>query len=502
MKRFFKRTLKFLLLTLLFFGLLLMIGILLPKETYQQKKEKVENLYIKNCNIVDVENGKIIANKNILVQNGIIVSIDSLSSTLPQNITIVNGRGKYIMPSLWDMHLHTISLSPQLHFPLLIANGVTGVRDMGDGDSWISDINDVSERDKTVWEKEAKNENLLVPKIYEATSFHVEEIEGIDKNNYKEKIADLVLNLKKRGEPFVKVQLEEAELPDTFFYELQHRAKKLNIPILGHLSPNLNINTVAENGYKSIEHAWALIPHCVKEKRHFEKDIEQKTYDLKNQDSIISKQVLEKLASKHIYYVPTHVTSNRKEYLAFEPSFNNDPNNKYIENVQLFLWKTFNWLHTKGYDKETDLPILKSYYERGLEITKLAQQNGVKILAGSDALDRNVYYGISLHKELQQMVKTGMTNAQALKTATVNATEYYGLSNEYGTIDIGKNADFILLDKNPLEKIEHTQNINAVFYNQRLYNQDDILQMKTFVQKQAKSFGISCKFIWNMIKQN
>lgn len=500
MKHFLKNTFKIILLAVISVGVILLIGVSIPQETYKQKDEQVLNLLIKGCNVVDVINGKIVSNRNVLVQNGKIRSIDSVVYSNQKNIKIIEANGKYLMPNLWDMHIHTLSLSPQLHFPLLIANGVTNLRVMGDGDSWISKISDKSERDKIRWERQVKDEKLLMPRILQATSFHLEEVEDITKDNYKIKVTELVSKLKARGEPFIKVQLENTKIPNYIFYQIQIEAKKQGISILGHLSPNLDVGKVLDNGFKSVEHAWALIPHCVKNKKEFNKDIEQKKHDLSNQDISVSKNILLKMVSKNTYYVPTHVTSNRKEYLAFDPSFNKNPNNEYVENMQLFLWKSINWIHTKGYDKDTDLSILKNYYKRGLEITKLANQNGVKVLAGTDALDRNVYYGLSLHDELEEMVKAGLNNAEALRTATYNAAEYYGLNNQYGSIEVGKNADFMLLDQNPLENISHTKTINSVYFESRLYNEEDFKQMKIFVKKQAKSFGVTCKFIWNMIK--
>lgn len=497
-----KRIFKTLFITFFILSIILLIGVLLPIETYSEKHLKINNLLIINCNIVDVIEGKIIPNKQVLVQNGKIVAIDNRVTLIPKNTIKIDVNGQYLTPSLWDMHIHTLSLSPQLHFSLLIANGVTGVRDLGDGDSWISDINDKSERDWTKWKRKAKNENLLLPKIFESTSYHVEDLEDVDNNNYKVKIADLVTKLKSRNESFVKVQLDGSDLNSEMFYDMQMQVKINGIPILGHLSPNVDIEKVMKNGFKSIEHAWALIPHCVKEKREFSNDIDQKKYDLKNQDSFVSNRVMVAIADAGTYYVPTHVTSNRKEYMFFDSNFNKNSNNRYIENTQLLLWKLAKWLHVKGYDKQTDLPVLKSYYDRGLEITKLAHDNGVKILAGTDSLDRNVYYGISLHEELIEMTKAGLTNAEALRTATYNAAEYYKVLNDYGSIAIDKKADFILLKKNPLEKIEHTQTINAVYYNNCWYDKNDLSKMKNFTKKQAKSFGISCKFIWNIIKQN
>lgn len=502
MKSFLKKTLKVSFACFLVLALTLGIGVLLPKETYLQKEELFTNLLITGCNIVDVKNGRIIPHQQLLVQNGKIISIDSVITNLPRDLQVVEANGQYLMPSLWDMHVHTLSLSPQLHFPLLIAHGVTGIRDMGDGDSWISDIDDTSERDRTIWERQSQHENLLLPKIIESTSYHVEELEDTDTINFKIKVEELVQKLKARNESFVKVQLERAALPDYIFYELQHQAKKQQIPMLGHLSPNLDIDRVVDNGFKSIEHAWALIPHGVNEWVEKESDIAQKQYELEHQDSLKTQHVLRAIAASGVYYVPTHVTSNRKEYMAFDSDFNDNPNNVYTENVQLILWKLFQWVHTSGYSEETDLPVLKKYYERGLELTRLAQQNGVKLLAGTDALDINVHYGISLHEELGEMVKAGLSNAEALRTATSHAVEYYGLAEEYGSIEIGKKADFILLSKNPLEDIANTKAIEAVCYHNRWYGREDLEEMKSFVRQQAKSFSVSCSFVWNMIKRN
>jgi imidazolonepropionase-like amidohydrolase len=502
MKLFLRKAVKICVICFLVFGLIIFLGVLIPLEKYQQKDEQITNLLIKQCNIVDVINGVIIPSRQIFVQNGRIISIDSIISNIPESTIIIDANGQYLMPSLWDMHLHTISLSPQLHFPLLIANGVTGLRDMGNGDSWISDIDDTSVKDNILWEKQAIGENLLIPKIIESVSYHVEDLGDISAENYKQKVDELITKLKDRGEPFVKVQLEDTDLPDYIFYELQHQAKNHGLPILGHMSPGSDINQVMGNGFKSIEHAWALMPHLVKIKKSFSKDIQQKLYELNGQDSVMTQQVLSTISNKGIYYVPTHITSNRKEYLAFESTYDNNPNNIYIENIQLVFWKILNWLHKKGYDRETDLPVLKRYYDRGLEVTGLAHKNGVKIMAGTDALDRNVYYGISLHDELKEMVKAGLSNAEALKTATYNAAEYYGLTKDYGSIEVGKTADFILLKQNPLANISNTQTIKAVYYRSRLYNEDDLASMRKFVQDQAKSFGISCKFIWNMIKRS
>ncbi|MDZ7899143.1 MAG: hypothetical protein U5N85_14110 [Arcicella sp.] len=147
-KKIFKILGKSLLTLLIISALLLIVGVNLPIENYQHKKQKIPKLLIENCNIIDTKNGLTIKNQNIYINNGLIVAIDSTPIINQAGYKIIDGKNKFVMSTLWDMHVHTLSLSPQLHFPLLIDNGVTNIRDMGDGDSWISDIDAHLEKTK------------------------------------------------------------------------------------------------------------------------------------------------------------------------------------------------------------------------------------------------------------------------------------------------------------------------------------------------------------------
>lgn len=487
--------------TILFlFIVTLTIGVNLPIKNYENKVQKLPKLLIKNCNIIDTKNGVTLLNQNIYIENGIIAAIDTNLVSQPNNYQVVDGRNKFIMPTLWDMHVHTLSLSPYLHFPLLIANGVTGIRDMGDGDSWISDINEPLKKDKNTWEELVLKENLLMPNIWESCSYHVEEIENINKGENSETVKALVSQLKARGEPFIKLQLEDSELPENVFYEIQKQANLQQIKVLGHLSYNVDIGKVLKNGYPTIEHAWALIPHFVEQKKRFEKDLDTKKYELSNQDFLLTQSVLRQIKENSTFYVPTHVASNRKEIMVFDAKYTQNHNNMYIEGTQIWFWSLWASLHTSGYDKPEQQLILREYYERGLTVTKLAQDTGVKIMAGTDALDRYVYHGFSLHDELQEMVKAGLSNAEALRTATINPAEYYRKSNLWGSIEVGKKADLIMLSGNPLENIANTTMVESIYFNQKLYTTNDLEAMKTYVHEQANSFRISCRFIWNIVK--
>ncbi|MCA6364344.1 MAG: amidohydrolase family protein [Bacteroidetes bacterium] len=477
------------------------IGVNLPLDTYSQKKEAVPDFVLVNCRIADFMQDTVVGQAYIEVKNGRIVRIGNMQdSLLPVNKVTIDAKGSFVLPGLWDMHVHTLSLSPQLHFPLLIANGVTGVRDMGDGESWISDIDTHEKKDADKWKLQMQKENLLVPRIQESCSFHVEGLDDIEGASLKTKANYLVTKLKGRGEPFIKLQMEGDEFSPEAFMQVLEEAKRLQMPVLGHLPETADIQTTLKTGFKSVEHAWAFIPHFSSIKSTDEHELIRQECYLRNQSAQIEDTVLSLMAENNVWYVPTHVTSNKKEAFAFDTAFVNRAENKYIEGTQLWIWETWAGLHTSGVETEAQKATLMKYYKRGLEITGEAHRKGVKILAGTDALDRYVYHGFSLHDELEELVKAGLTPAEAIQTATINPASYFGITKDYGTIETGKVADFILVSENPLTKVGNTRKINAVYYNQRYYQQAELNAMKAYSENQANSFGVTCKFIWNMLK--
>ncbi len=139
------------------------------------------------------------------------------------------------------------------------------------------------------------------------------------------------------------------------------------------------------------------------------------------------------------------------------------------------------------------------FYEKGLELTGKAHRAGVRILAGSDANDTYCFPGFGLHDELQELVKAGLTPLEALRTATWNAAEYFGVLDEHGSIADGKVADLVLLDANPLEDISNTLTIHTVIYNGNVYTREDIDNLLGYVERNASSPGLTCKSIWESI---
>ena len=136
------------------------------------------------------------------------------------------------------------------------------------------------------------------------------------------------------------------------------------------------------------------------------------------------------------------------------------------------------------------------FYEKGLELTGKAHQAGVKILAGSDAHDTYCFPGFGLHDELQELVKAGLTPMEALKAATVNPAEYFELSADYGSVSVGKMADLVLLDANPLDDMANIGAIDSVIHGGILYTRADLDKALSYVESNASSLSIAAKIIW------
>jgi imidazolonepropionase-like amidohydrolase len=111
-------------------------------------------------------------------------------------------------------------------------------------------------------------------------------------------------------------------------------------------------------------------------------------------------------------------------------------------------------------------------------------KKGVKLLAGTDFPNPYVFPGFSLHDELALMVKGGMSAVDALKSATLNAAIFMNKENDFGSVEVGKLASLVLLNKNPLENIENTKSIDAVILHGRVINRTALDKMLSQTQYQ------------------
>jgi len=492
-----KTILKYFLAVLTFLVLSIVILALLPLADPLKQKEQASRLIITNVNIVDVANNNIIRNKSLVIGNGRIERILNQGDTLDESDISFDAQGKYAISGLWDMHSHlAFDTAPQMAMPLHIANGVINLRDM----QGVMNINQ-SRRD---WIREIDNGELLGPRLPGVAA----EIVG---DNYDERnVLDVVNRASKNSQTFIKIY--SGILSDRYF-SLADSAKKQNVVFAGHYPSSIDPVLASNAGQKSFEHAHLFINNSAANAQQL-REYYQSVYSEQESDTperptgkdILGSFVPDKfnalvdtMIKNETYFCPTHITKN------YEASVNNerfvaDDRRKYVPYLMKFIWAD----DVEGMRDGEEI-YHKEFHQRGLELTRLAHQKGVKILAGTDSYDPYSFPGFSLHNELEQLVQAGLSTAEALATATLNPAEYFGLTKDYGSVSEGKIADIVLLNKNPLEDIRHTQSIDALVYNGALYSREELDAFLGYVEENVSGLAgvsLSLKMFLGLMRDN
>ncbi|MGH8076216.1 MAG: amidohydrolase family protein [Lysobacter sp.] len=452
---------------------------------------------IEDVSVVDTRIGRIVDHQTVIVAGRRIVYAGPADGAkAPPTARRISGRGKYLMPGLWDMHAHTLALSPQLHFPLLVANGVTSIRDMGDGCSWSDDLDCVPKAPQ--WKAGFAQGNLLAPRLVATASYHVETLGDPDDvaQDHRAESKRLVGALKTRGDEFIKLQLDPQITP-AVFHALSAAASEQGMTVAGHLPYSIDLLDPALAGLGSIEHDSGLLPQCASARASFDGRDRSKLALLASLDQQRCTALLAALAARGTGYVPTHVASIGQDYFLLDEHYRNNPRLKYVVSMQRWMWQAYGALSVAG-TEAADRSALEAYYRASLALTRQAKTAGVPVMAGSDALDAYVVHGFGLHDELEQLVLAGLSPAEALRSATWTPAVHAGLSDQLGSVQSGQLADLVLVAHNPLLDIRHARDIEVVVLDGRVHQRSDLDGMLRYVQRQASS-ATACKFFWGMI---
>lgn len=450
---------------------LLAVGLALPLAPIPNFGRAMPAYVVTNIAVVDVDAGRLQHGSAVAVTNGRIVAVgkaamDARYATWP----IIDGRDRYLMPGLWDSHLHTVELSSRLHFPLLLANGVTTVRNMGDGCSWRSAFD--CPPDAQAWSREGANGANILPAIVATTGHHVEDLATIAD------ISPLLLGLRQRGERFVKIQLGDDVAPDVVA-ALFAAAGDAGLAIAGHFPAGVDLGDKRFAALVSLEHDNQLRPQCRRQT-----------------DGCAA--LLATLAQRRTAYVPTHVASAAQDArLGSAPEAEAAALSHAAAPVAL-LWRAYRALHRLGIDAAT-----QQKYDRGraeaFRLTRAANQAGVRVLAGSDALDPFVLHGDALHDELALLNAAGMGTADVLRAATIRPAEHFGWGHRKGRIATGYDADMVMLDANPLIDIGATRRIVGVMRDDRVFTMTDLAALRRFSRTQASDLAVNARAWWAML---
>jgi imidazolonepropionase-like amidohydrolase len=416
---------------------------------------------IRNVTVVDVRTGGELSKQSVWIHNATIAGVGQRSGA-PAGAIVVDGTGKYLIPGLWDMHVHLWYKEHQ--FPLFLANGVTGVRDMGSDLNWVNH-----------WRDEIKAGKLLGPRIQTCGP----PVDGQASGDAKLPVL-VVRTPNDARETFDRLDYMDVDfvkvlsnVPRDAYFALIERARKWYIPVAGHVPFSVSLMEAIDARQKSVEHMTGVLLACSKHEDKLRSRLllalEKKDLRLYEKidgeilgsfDPKKAEELFERMSRYETREVPTLVML-RREMFPEEQDARRSPHLKYIsENIR----KT--WIapeETEDPTPESSRAFLVAQYAKLSELLVQMKRAGVKIMAGTDTGDPYTFPGYDLHRELELLVAAGLTPLEALWSATIEPAMYLGAEESIGTIQKGMAADLVLLDANPLIDIRNTQKIDGVF---------------------------------------
>ena len=432
---------------------------------FQDESKKA--ICVQNVSIIDVESGKVLEQQTIQIRDGKITFVGGSSSApdAGEEVQVVNGRGKFAIPGLWDMHIHAYSPKDMQLFPI---NGVVGVRLM-----WGMPMHHA-------WRKDFESGTQLGPRMMIASAIidgpkpiWPGSIVAIDKESGVAAVDKAI----KGNADFAKVY---SLLPRDAYFAIADTCKRKGLPFDGHVPRMVTVTEASNAGQRSMEHMYEVQIACSSRATELRKIladfVEQNEGEVRSlftgdapgvmrqafdsYDAEIAAELFSKLKKNSTWQCPTLTVLRNLAFLT-EPEIQSNPNLKYInKGMRNFI------APKQPRRKQSDEQVLfeRKRFEKTLQMVGSMHQAGVPIIAGTDVLNPFCLPGFSLHTELQLMVKAGLSSAEALKTATINAAKFQNKTDTMGSIAVGKMGDVVLLNENPLSDIANSRKIDTVIF--------------------------------------
>jgi imidazolonepropionase-like amidohydrolase len=416
--------------------------------------------------IVDVARGRIVPSRTVLIAGGLIDAIGPADALpVPAGALHVAGDGLYLIPGLVDTHVHLFNNASHRPpndwaFALLVANGVTGVREMYTTPDEMTLID--------VWRARVAAGTLAAPRVLAAGV-------AVGRGPLRA-IPGQVQAAHAAGADFLKID-SEVQAPQ--WRAVLEAARELGMPVSGHVPAEVRALDAARAGQVSDEHLTQLYEACSSQEDAFIDTRAGKSGDaivalrdaqesdvLRSFDADDCARTAAALARTTQVQVPTLVLP----YFEAQPhtaSYREDPRWRYLRADEQARWVRI--LEARRQAPDARAPMRWAVSER---IVRTLHTAGVRLLAGTDTPMPLVYPGYALHYELALLVQAGMSPAEALRAATLWPAEFLGISATSGSVEVGKRANLVLLDANPLTDIGHTQRIRAVILDGRWLGRD------------------------------
>ncbi|WP_195724381.1 amidohydrolase family protein [Paenibacillus monticola] len=431
-------------------------------------------LLLNHLTIVDTKSGQLTSNMSILSSDGKILDIAPTGSIkADEDMQIVDASGKYAVPGYLDMHMHVIGEEHASEaMDQLLANGVTGFRQMSGSAELLKE-----------WRSGAFTRSTDQPTVLSMPGDVLTPI-----NAPTPKVAvELVRQQQKEGADFIK---SGAVTPEVFA-AVQEEAKSLNIPFVGHVLPDLDLKEATRNGFYSIEH-FGINNGALISTSTDETTLRAEATGL---PSITSNPVFVQLmkikglrdfVNKQVIEIAIETSGGEEDSARLQHMIDTYSEEKAIELADVYVenntWQTPTLIrmHLGLFPNDSSTPVAQGLYDLYLKLAKTYDSEGVKMMVGTDSGAGAIWRdaGNSIHREFDELEKAGISPLHVLQMATLNGAEFLGRLDDMGTVEVGKNADIVLLDANPLESVQNLHKIDAVIRAGSYHGYDELDSIK------------------------
>ena len=456
-------------------------------------------IIVTDVSILNLQSGTISTHQDVIVRDGVIAAIGAHEHRgIEAGVELIDGHGKYLMPGMWDMHTHI--KHPEVDFPVYLANGVLGIRNMG------------GEQDKVfAWDAQLKAGSLLGPLAFVSGPILDGPGGPVEPKSYGVFIANAeqaraeVDTLKAKGADFVKVY---DALSRESYFAIAEESKNDHLSFAGHVPNDITIMEAVNAGQRSIEHGIEHRGESTAEEdliarsktdNYFKEAMRTQNFTLipegiaregETWRAHFSQERADALyrafAKNGTYLCPTLVTERWGAYgdeIASRP----DSRQRFIDPNTIPYWQPSTNMLTK-YATPAYKQWFKTKYKMLMQQIPRQQAQGVQLLAGTDLTVPFIYPGSSVHDEVRLFAEAGLTPLQALQTATTRPVEFFGLQESLGSVSVGKKAELVLLDGNPLQDLGNLDRIEAVLTHKRALLRTELDKMETAAAKAAQNY--------------
>ena len=451
---------------------------------------------IENVAVVDVVAGSVTEGRTVVVQGRRIAAVTAPDDLLlGEGVERIDGAGGYLIPGLWDMHVHEFSSFFPPALPVYIANGVTGVRDMWGELPVAREAREGIAAGERVGPRAVTSGNI--------TDGANAWFPGSVIADSPERARFVVDSLVDAGAGFIKVY---SALEADAFAAIAEQATARGVDVAGHVPFTVPARDASDAGMRSMTHMFGVIEGCssndaeVRAARaewmamraagdeftnpFFDIGLYRTILDAADDD--VCRALLSHLAANGTWLTPTLAVLNNLAYL-HQLREEDDPRLQYMPQAITAGWQVpFPGTET---DTPADIEAREAFLARQLAVTGMAAATGVGILAGTDTPNPFVYPGFSLHDELELLVQAGLSPREALAAATTAPAEFLGATDSLGAVAEGKLADLVLLEANPLDAIGNTRDIVLVVANGRFFSRGELDALLEEVRRERGEAG-------------